>query len=235
MSKRNRNRQPVTPAEPVADVATVAVVGTEPEPVADVATVETVPTETAVSPATEPEPVAVAGPVAHGLYRFTGPNGDTFDCPVSPIIARVAFAVAGVADVTGTDATDTFAARVAHVRSRFNAAGPVVDFARVGLNRSPFGANVTETQNLIYAAVAVAGVPVTSAAVVAAWRALLPVTKCDFESHTRYGFSTFADFANGRHGTVPTVPVGTWSRMMAAWYAADGPSKPWPVPVAVVG
>jgi hypothetical protein len=146
---------------------------------------------------------------------------------VSPIIARIADAVTGLDTVTGDDAAGTFAARVAHVRNRWNANGPTCDFSRVPLNRSPWAGNVTESQNAIYAGIIVARVPVTSAGIVAVWRALLPVTKCAFESHTRYGFSTWADTANGRHGTVPTVPAGTWGTLFARWYATDGMGKPW--------
>jgi hypothetical protein len=202
-----------------------------------VVTVETAVDTTSVD-VVAPIVAPVAPVIAAGPHVFTDPDGNAFTVTISPVITRIARAVAGIDAVVGTDTVGQFTARVAHVRAGWNVGADVpTNFAGIVLNRSPWGGNVTETQNAIYAGIAVAGVPVTSTAVVAVWRALLPVTKCDFESHTRYGGSTFAEFANGRHGGVPTVPVdasSAWIRMMGRFHATDGLSKPWARPVPVI-
>jgi hypothetical protein len=247
MSKRPTST-PVTRAPKLrrADgtiVAAAPVAAPAPAPVADapVAAVETAVTPVADAPVAD-APVAVPFDVATvaaiTAVHVTSPDGArSFTVPVSPAIARIVRGLragAAVAPVAG-DYAATFAARVTAIRNGYDAGTVATDWNAVPFGRATFGASIMDAQNTIYAAATVAGVVIDGPGFMAAWRAFIPRTKCEFETRP-YGISALADLARGdkRPVSVATVPAGAYARLFAAWYAENGYRKPWTVADATV-
>ena len=191
-----------------------------------------------VAPVVEPvRPFDVATFTETALVAVSSPDGTrSAVVPVSAAIARIACGIRAIAGIAPGDTPELFAARVAAFRAAYDAGHTETVWSGIGFNRSAIGASVMDTQNTIYAACVVSGVAVSNAGIMAAWRAMIPATKCPFESR-RYGVSALADLASGRARptSVATVPAASWSGVFAAWYATDGYRKPWtvaPAPVA---
>ena len=82
------------------------------------------------------------------------------------------------------------------------------------------GADVARTQNAIYVACAVSGIPrrdIPNAFGAAIWRFILGATRCDYATHMDYFASTLSAYCGHAHNDTPGIDNTTAENAVRVW------------------